>query len=118
MEIYEKFKAYAEKSRLTAEEKKEIEEAAESYGITLNKKCGSCYKDAAIQIALANKPERKQEAGEYELCDGIDITLSSFRFGSLRICKAACNTENAKKWIAAGVPLRFFKRVPADEGNE
>lgn len=118
MEIYERYKKLAEKSRLTASEKAEIEAKALEYGITLDKKCPNCYRDAAIQIALANMPKKvEQEEGEYELCEGIDITIHSYRYGDLHVCQANCTPANARKWRAAGIPLKFFKRYP-HESNE
>lgn len=117
MEIFEKYKTLAEKKRLTAAEKAEIEAKTQEYGIVLNKRCSNCYRDAALQIALANKPKTEQENGEYELCEGIDITIDSFKYGTLRVNKANCTPANARKWIAAGIPLRFFKRYP-NESNE
>lgn len=112
MEIYEKFKKLSEKQRFTAAEKAEIEEVAQAYGLTLKKGCPDCYRDAAIQIAIANRPKTIQEAGDYELCDGIDITIDSYRHGHMHVCAKNCTNENARKWIEAGLPLRFFKRVP------
>lgn len=114
--IYEEFRALADKKRLSAADKVKIEEVAQAYGLSLNKNCPDCYRDAATQIALANKPKVEQEQGEYELCDGIDITLDSFRFGRLHVCAKNCTPENARKWVEAGIPLRYFKRIP-NEGN-
>lgn len=119
--IYTKFKALSEKERLTADDKAAIEEVAEAYGLTINKKCSNCYRDAAIQIALANKPTEEPEAEPeqegYVLRDGIDITLHSYRHGKLHVCAKECTTENAERWIAAGIPLSFFKHVP-DGSND
>lgn len=112
METYERFKALAEKERLTAAEKAEIEEVAQAYGLTLRKNCSSCYRDAAAQIALANKPQTKQKAGEYELCDGIDITIESYKYGKMHVCAKECTKANAERWLAAGVPKNYFKRLP------
>lgn len=111
-EIFTRFVALADKKRYTAEEKAEIEAKAQEYGIKLVKRCSQCYQDAAMQIALANKPQTQQEKGEYELCDGIDITLDSFRFGRLHVCPANCTPANARKWLDAGIPRKFFKRLP------
>lgn len=116
MEIYEKFKKLAEKQKLTATEKKEIEEVAQTYGLTINKTCPDCYADAAMQIALANKPKPKS-TGAYVLRDDIDVTVHSYRHGTFRVCPALCNDETAKQWIAAGIPLRYFAKYPKDAGN-
>ena len=118
MEKYEKFKALAEKAELTAEDKAAIMEEAGKHGIVLNKRCAACYKDAAVQIALAYKPaEAQPDAGGYELRDDIDVTLHSFKHGEFRVCKATLTKENAEKWIAAGIPLRFFKKLPENANN-
>lgn len=118
MEKYEHFKTLAEKKRLTAQDRAEILDAAEQMGIALNRTCSNCYHDAAVQIALALKPAGEpQTAGAYELYENIDITLESYRFGRLHVCAKECNEANAKLWIAAGIPLRFFKHLP-DEGNK
>ena len=114
---YDRYKQLAEKQRLTAAEKAEIEERAKELGIPMNKKCSSCYRDAAVQIALAYKPMEEQQEGEYELYDDIDITIHSFRFGELHVCPKNCTTVMARKWREAGLPLRFFKKYP-HEGNE
>lgn len=117
MEKYEIFADLAEKKRFSAEDKAIIEQAAQEYGITLNTGCPNCYHDAAIQIALMLKPknepeqETEQANSEYELCDGIDITLHSYKYGELRINKANCTPENARKWREAGIPARFFKKL-------
>lgn len=120
MEKYKYFAALAEKKRLGAEDKAAIKEEAEELGITFNEKCNNCYHDAAVQIALHYKPEQKEEErpaqvverGEYELQDGIDITIDSYKFGRLHVCQANCTPANAQLWLRAGLPARFFKHMP------
>ena len=123
MEEFNYFKGLAEKKRLTAADKAAIEEAAQTYGLTLNKNCPNCYRDAAIQIALVNKPEEvgtplpdgaPKDAPEYELYPEVDIVIDSFRFGHMHVCAKECTPENARKWIAAGLPKRFFKHIPEE----
>ena len=113
---YDKFKALAYKKRLTADDKETIVTAAAEYGISLNTKCSNCYRDAAIQIALANKPQETQEEQNtesgYVLKRGIDITLHSYRFGTMHICAKTCNTANARKWLQAGIPRNYFAHIP------
>ena len=117
--IYEKFKALSEKKRMTAQEKAEIEEVAQAYGLTINKNCPNCYRDAALQIALANKPTGEPvQDGEYELYDDIDITIESYKFGHLHICPKNCTPANVKLWLEAGVPLRYFKKYPHNDDNK
>lgn len=117
--IYEKFKALSEKKRMTAQEKAEIEEVAQAYGLTINKNCPNCYRDAALQIALANKPASvPAEDDEWELYPDVDITIESYRFGKLHVCPKNCTPANVKVWRDAGVPLRYFKKYPHDDDNK
>lgn len=120
MKKYDFFKALAEKAEYTAEEKETLATYAAEHGIAINHGCNDCYHDAAVQLALAYKPkEKKTETPcEYELCDDIDITLHSFNHGVFHVCPALCTKENAEKWIAAGIPLRFFKKLPKNASNE
>ena len=115
--VYDEMRKLSEKKRLTAKDKSLIEELAQTFGVTLNKNCPNCYRDAALQIALANKPRVEPQDGEYELCDDIDITIESYKFGRLHVCAKDCTADNARKWIAAGVPLRFFKKYPHDHNE-
>lgn len=121
MEKYEYFAALALKKRFGAEDKKAIAQEAETLGIALNTTCSNCLHDAAVQIALHYKPKEepvKVEKNEgYALHDGIDITLESYKYGRLHVCAKNCTEANAKLWIAAGIPTRFFKHIQ-DEGNE
>lgn len=114
MEKYDYFAGLAEKKRLTADEKQAIREAAEQEHIAINAKCSSCYFDAAVQLALLYKPKQETEQGEYELREGIDITLHSAKHGVLRVNKANCTPENARKWIAAGCPRAWFAKLPEE----
>lgn len=117
MEIYEQIRAIAEKFKLSKADKEFIAPLAEKHGIEINRTCSDCWRDAAIQLALIYKPQDNTPLSGYVLREDIDITLHSFKFGTLHICPALCNEENAKKWIAAGAPLRWFKHVP-NEDNE
>lgn len=117
--VYEKFKALSEKKRMSAIDKMEIEEVAQAYGLTINKNCPNCYRDTALQIALANKPASEPaEEGEWELYPDVDITIESYRFGHLHICQKNCNPANVKLWLEAGVPLRYFKKYPHNDDNK
>lgn len=119
METYERLREMVEKSRLTKEDKVFIEPLAKQHDISLNKRCPDCWKDAAIQLALLYKPkEEGKSAGGYVLRKGIDVTLYSYRYGTFRVCEATLTKENAEKWIAAGIPLRYFEKTPEDAGNE
>lgn len=114
-QIYERFKALAEKKRLTADEKAEIKAKAEEMSITMKKNCPNCYHDAAVLIALALKPEEPKAEpaeGEYELYPDVDIALESYKYGRMHICAKECTPANARKWRKAGLSLRFFKRYP------
>lgn len=115
--IYDKFRALADKKRLTSEDKETIEAEAVLLGITLDTKCPNCYHDAAVQIALAYKPSEEPQDGEYELCDGIDIVLDTYRYGRLRVNKQNSTPANIQKWLEAGIPLRYFKKYPHDDNG-
>lgn len=121
MEKYEYFSALALKKRFGAEDKKAIAQEAEALGITLDRTCSNCYHDAGVQIALYYKPKEQTEQTEaldgYVLHDGIDITLESYRFGTLHVCAKHCTPANAKRWIEAGIPKRFFKHIPNDDNE-
>lgn len=121
MEKYEYFASLALKKRFGAEDKKAIVQEAETLGISLDRTCSNCLHDAAVQIALYYKPkgspEEQRSLEGYVLHDGIDITLESYKHGRLHVCAKNCTEANAKLWIAAGIPTRFFKHLP-DEGNE
>ena len=114
---YDEMRKLADKKRLTAQDKALIETLAKEHGIALNKKCPNCYHDAAIQIALQLKPKESTEDGEYELRSGIDITLHSFRYGTIHVCAANCTPANARRWVEAGIPLNFFKKYPHDSNE-
>lgn len=120
MEKYEKIKAIAQKFKLSAEDKRFIEPLAIENGITINKGCSDCWRDAAIQLAIIYKPEQEAQpnACGYELRPDIDVTLHSYKYGTMRVCPALVNEENVKKWLAAGIPLRFFTKTPDNAGNE
>ena len=122
MEKYKYFAALAEKKRLGAEDKVAIAEEAAELGIALNKKCSNCYHDAAVliavhykptdQVAEANEMVVEDQQGEYELQDGVDITIESYKFGRLHVCAKECTPANAKLWLQAGLSARFFKKLP------
>lgn len=119
MSVLEQIRKWSEKTTYTAKEKEKISKLAAENNISLNPLCPDCYRDAVIQLYSIYKPKDElQDAGGYELRDGLDVTWVSSRHGEFRICAATCNAENAKKWLAAGVPSRFFKRMPQDGCNE
>lgn len=116
------FEKLAEKKRLSAADRQVIAQAADEYGISLNKACSNCYHDAAVLIALklrkAAKHEELNRVAEADkmmrLKEGVDITIYSYKYGTLHVCNKLCNPANVKLWIAAGVPMQFFE----NEGNE
>lgn len=122
METYEKLKSIAEKFKLSAKDKEYIAPLAEKHGITINKSCSDCWRDAAIQLAIIYKPaEEATETSDsgYVLRDGVDCIFDSYQYGRFRVCQALATEENVKKWLEAGIPLRWFKQVPAqNEDNE
>lgn len=120
MKIYERLKELAQKtkSQWTETDRAYVAELADKKGVKLNKACPDCYVDAASQLYIIYKPkatkvtESEEPKSEYELNDGIDITLHSFRYGKLHVCQKNCTPANVKLWLAAGLPLQFFKSVP------
>ena len=120
------FEKLANKKRLTAADRQTIAEAAPRYGIEMNAGCSNCYHDAAVLIALAirkeNEPETKQNdpaddtnvGSKMILREGIDIRISSYKYGELHVCQKECTPANIKLWLAAGVPLCYFE----NESNE
>lgn len=121
MENYEKLVKIAEKFKLSAEDKRFIEPLAAENGIEIKRSCSDCWRDAAIRLALIYKPveEKKEDTGcKYELREGLDINLISYKYGKLHICAATLTEENVKLWRKAGIPKRFFTKYPEDESNE
>ena len=119
MSVLEQIRKWSEKTTYTAKEKEKISKLAAENNIALNPLCPDCYWDAVAELYTISKPKQKEhDAGGYELRDGLDVTWVSSRHGEFRICAATCNAENAKKWLAAGVPSRFFKHMPQDGRNK
>lgn len=118
MENYDFFSKLANKSRFSVDEKVVIKEHADKHGIAINSRCSSCWKDAVVQLALIYKPKEEMRiVSGYVLRDDIDCILDSYKYGRLRINQALATKENVEKWIAAGIPMRWFKQVP-NESNE
>lgn len=115
MKKYEFFADLAEKpaNKWTDKQKELTRDEAAKHGIHLNTGCPDCYRDAAAQLALALRPkEEPKDAGGYVLRPGIDVVLHSYKYGSFRICEATLTKANAEKWIAAGIPMRYFIKTP------
>lgn len=115
MKNYDFFVKLAEKKKYTAEEKRTLETYAAEHGIEINKSCPDCYADAAAQLAIIYKPKEEKKAGGFVLRDDIDIVLDSYPHGRFHVCPATCTDENARKWIEAGIPRRFFAHIPEGE---
>ena len=111
MEMYEKMLQLAEKSKLTAKERELIVSEAANHDIRINTLCESCYKDAAMQLAVIYKPKDVQP-GAYKLREGLDV-----RFNGYHITADTITDDLAKRILAQGFPERYFVEMPSDEGN-
>lgn len=117
MKKYEFFAQLAEKpaKKWTTKQKELVRAEADKRGIKINEACPDCWADAAIQLAVALKPKpTPKEAGGFALRDDIDVVLESYRYGRMHVCKEELTEENARKWLQAGIPKRFFVKLPAD----
>ena len=117
MKKYEFFAELADKpaNKWTDKQKELTRDEAAKKGIRINEGCPDCYRDAAAQLAILLRPaEKGASAGGYELRPGLDITLHSYKHGVFRVCAATLTEENARKWLAAGLPERFFVKMPKE----
>lgn len=111
MEKYEKMLQLAEKAKLTAKERELIVAECAEHDIHINTLCESCYKDAAMQLAVIYKPKDVQP-GAYKLRDGLDV-----RFNGYHITADTITDELAQRILAQGFPERYFVEMPSNESN-
>ena len=115
MEIVQELRAIVNKrGKLNAKEREFVTGLCAEHGIQLNTLCPDCYKDAAAQLYLMLNKQDEQQEGDFELRDGVDIVLNKTE----RVCAATCTDENARKWLAMGLPKSFFKKMPKEPENE
>lgn len=126
MESYEKFeKLAAKKAKYTAKERELIVQAAAEFGIRINTLCPDCYRDAAVQIALKireeKEPREAKNAGGYVLRAGTNVVLQS-KGCKFHVNETELTEENAKMWLAYGLPAYYFEQTPEmpqeNENNE
>lgn len=114
--------------KLNKEQKLAIEQAAVAYGITINKRCGNCYKDAAVMIYDKLRREEQKlngvggyvTEGGYSLKAGTDFYLISGR-EMVRVNERNLTDENAAMWLRLGIDKKYFATMPdsnADNGAD
>lgn len=113
-EILQNLRAIVDKrGKLNAKEREFITGLCAENGIQLNTLCPDCYKDAAVELySLLSKDEPKR--GAFALREGVDIMLNKTE----RVCEATCTDENARKWLAMGLPVSYFVTMPDDASIE
>lgn len=113
MEILDKLKKWADKQTFTAKEREEIVKLAAEHGIEINPLCPDCYRDAVIQLYGIYKPkDEPKDKNGYALREGVDVVLHARNGNEYHICEAALTEENARKWLASGLPDNFFAKMP------
>lgn len=100
-------------SGLTREDKQYIAERAQEYGITIRKRCGSCYIDAAVELfgklSKEAEPEKVATDKKYVLKAGVDVLHNGVRINS-----ATLTDELAERMIKNGLSLVFFAKYPSE----
>ena len=111
MNKIEKLKELYRNKTLSKKDKTYIEELCTEYNVKLNKKCSSCYNDAAIilikKITEENLPKKETATDnrKYILKSGVDVW-----FGSIRVNAVTLTDELAERIIARGFPTRYFEK--------
>lgn len=104
----ERLKNIAKKSgKLTAEEKKFINELCAELGVKFepkSTKCSDCYKDAAVQCYNILSRQEPKEGAKYVLKQGVDVI-----FGSVRVNAATLTDELAEEILRRGFDRDFFE---------
>lgn len=121
----ERLRELANKKRLTAEDKAEIEAEAAAAGMTLKRGCPDCFRDAVVELyrraekTQQNANSEKITVAGYRLQDDTDLIL---QHGGRRwrVCAATMTAESVQEWIANGLDMRHFAQTPesnADNGE-
>lgn len=111
MNKIEKLKELYRNKSLSKKDKAYIEGLCSTYDIKLNKKCSSCYNDAALilikKITEENLPKKETATDnrKYILKSGVDVW-----FGSIRVNAVTLTDDLAEKIIARGFPTRYFEK--------
>lgn len=113
----ERLRELANKKRLTAEDKAEIEAEATAAGMTLKRGCPDCFRDAVVELysraekTQQNANSEKITVAGYRLQDDTDLILQ--RGGRRwRVCAATMTAESVQEWIANGLDMRHFAETP------
>lgn len=112
MKEIEKLKELYRNKTLSKKDKAYIEGLCSTYDVKLNKKCSSCYNDAALilikKITEENLPKKETATDnrKYILKSGVDVW-----FGSIRVNAVTLTDDLAKKIIARGFPTRYFDKI-------
>ena len=112
MKEIEKLKELYRNKTLSKKDKAYIEGLCSTYDVKLNKKCSSCYNDAALilikKITEGNLPKKETATDnrKYILKSGVDVW-----FGSIRVNAVTLTDDLAKKIIARGFPTRYFDKI-------
>lgn len=119
MENLEKLKSLVNQaaSKWTAKDREFVVGLAADFGVKINTLCKNCYIDAAVEIydKMTRETQPMAEAGGYALRAGTDVILHAHG-GAFRVCAATLTVENARVWLALGLPKEFFETIP-DEDN-
>lgn len=121
MDVLERLRAVVEAGTagLTDESKAFVKELADANGVTIRRSnCKSCYIDAAIEVyRKLTMPQvevqAEPETHNYILKDGVDLL-----FNGWRINKTTCTDKAAKRWIAAGFPVKYFAQTESTEVSD
>ena len=118
----ERLRELANKKRLTAEDKAEIEAEATAAGMTLKKGCPDCFRDAVVELysraekTQQNANSEKITVAGYRLHDGVDLIL---QHGGRRwrVCAATMTAESVQEWIANGLDMRHFAETHENDAD-
>ena len=108
METKERLREIAAKERLTAKDKKFVEDLCAEHGVTIDKKgCANCYRDAAVVLwkRLA-EADFKAENVHYKLKEGTNLIHNGERVNA-----ATATDENISRWLATGLPVQYVMTI-------
>lgn len=95
--------------RLTKRDKAFIELMCHDYGVEIkNSGCGSCWLDAAVEVAALMSRNSLDDVGHVKLRDGVDVYINGHRVNA-----ATCNDEReCRRLLALGAPEKLFTFTP------
>lgn len=112
MDFLQKIEKLARKprSKWTAKDREYVVQIAAQEGVQVNPLCPDCYIDTCVIILNKYKADDNPEVDGYQLRAGLDVWHAG-----MRVNAALLNAENARKWLAAGLPERYFIKMPSNE---